>query len=136
MLVGPMKPLMPNAGAAGAPLAAMIFRAKLIGGGPALPPITATLSKVAALSALVVWLVTASPMFALPIVVLVAPTCVHVEPSADTYPVIVDPARVSFSQMGTACEPPAMKAVDPPVADRVMNSMPPPGFTPRITCAD
>ena len=75
-------------------------------------------------------------MFALPIDEVVEPTRVHVLPSDDTKPVIVEPARVSFSHTGAAAALPAMKFVMPPVVERVMNSMPPPGFTSRITCAD
>ena len=69
---------------------------------------TATLSKVEALSRAVSWLVTASPASVVVIAMLVVPIWVQVLPLADTAPVTLVPLRVSFSQTGAACVPPAM----------------------------
>jgi hypothetical protein len=67
------------------------------------------LSKVAVVSAEVVWLVTANPAFAVAAIATVTlPTGVHVVPSAETDPVNVDPLRVSFSQVGMAAVAPPM----------------------------
>src|SRR5579862_1606391 len=67
---------------------------------------------------------------------VVLPTVVHVEPSADTKPVTVEPERTSLSHTGAVSVAPASQDVWPPLADRVMNSMLPLGSTSRITCAD
>ena len=60
-----------------------------------------TLSNVAVAFTPVTWLDTASPTYTTGAMVNVDdPTCVHVVPSADSYPVIVLPARVSFTHRG------------------------------------
>ncbi len=81
------------------------------------------------------WLVTTRPTLAVvPSVTLVLPTVVHVEPSADTKPVTVEPDRTSFSHVGTGSDAPASQAVEPPSLVRVMNSMLPPGWASMMTC--
>ena len=98
------------------------------GAVPPLEAVTATESNVAVLSCPVLWLVTTRPTLAVvPSVTLVLPTVVHVEPSADTKPVTVEPDRTSFSHDGTGSDAPASQAVEPPSLVRVMNSMLPPG---------
>ena len=102
------------------------------------PPVavTATESNVAVLSCPVLWLVTASPTLAVdPSATLMLPTVVHVEPSADTEPVTVDPDRTSLSHAGTGSVAPASQAVDPPSLVRDMNSTLPPGWTSMMTFA-
>jgi len=68
--------------------------------------------------------------------IVVEPTCVHVEPSADTDPVTVVPLRVSFSHTGAAWTAPANQLVLPPLVERVMNSMSPVGRRSSTTCCE
>src|SRR5207244_1054292 len=98
------------------------------GGGCGLVEATLTLSNVDVFDTVVSWLVTTEPMFTLVgIAVDTLPTAVHVLPSLDTDPVMVDPVRASFNQTGNACDPPARNVVAPPSVDRVMNSRLPSG---------
>src|SRR5215471_18768232 len=107
------------------------------GGVPPLDAVTATESNVAVLIWDVSWLVTIRPTLTLAgSVMVVLPTAVHVSPSLDTEPVIVEPERTSFSHVGTGSVAPASHDVWPPFVDRVMNSMLPPGWASRMTCAD
>ncbi len=107
------------------------------GGVPPLDALTAAESNVAVFSCDVSWLVTMRPTSALVgRAIVVLPTVVHVEPSADMKPVTVVPERTSLSQTGAARVAPASHDVCPPLVDRVMNSMLPLGSTSRITCAD
>src|SRR5580765_6028193 len=106
------------------------------GAEPPLVVVTATESNVDVFSCDVLWLVTASPTLAPdPSEALVLPTVVHVEPSAETEPVTVEPDRTSLSHTGAGSLAPASQAVDPPSLVRAMNSMLPPGVTSRMTFA-
>src|SRR5215510_11603156 len=96
------------------------------GGGP--DPPTVTLSNVEVLSVVVSMLVTASPIVALgDIAVVMLPTVVHEEPSAEMDPVTVLPLRESRSHAGAGWVAPAKYVVSPPVDERVMSSMLPSG---------
>ena len=70
-----------------------------------------------------------------PIESVAEPTVRHVEPSADTEPVTVDPERTSLSQAGRACTSPAIQFVAAPVEGRVSNSILVFGLASIITCA-
>src|SRR5207253_6482372 len=48
----------------------------------------------------------------------------------------VDPLRTIYSRPLPDSELPATKVVEPPLDDRVMNSMPPPGLISRMTSAE
>src|SRR5579885_2662181 len=99
-----------------------------VGGTSAGAPRTATLSKVAVLVTALLWLVTASPTYAvLPSAIVSLPTSVHVLPSADTYPVTVLPLRTSRTQYGTVAAGPAVCVVCPPATVRRWNAVPFPG---------
>ena len=83
------------------------------------------------------WLVTIIPAsIADGKAIVVEPTGVHVEPSADIDPVTVVPLRVSFSHTGAAWTAPASQLVLPPLVERVMNSMSPVGRRSSTTCCE
>ncbi|HUP70653.1 MAG TPA: hypothetical protein VM142_12690, partial [Acidimicrobiales bacterium] len=87
-------------------------------------------------STFVSWLVTTRPTRAeLAIASVVVPTVVQLLPFDETKPVTVDPERTSFNHAGVGWDVLASQSVDPPFVERVMNSMLPPGFKSRITCA-
>ena len=62
-----------------------------------------------------------------PSVTLVDPTCVHVEPFAETYAVSDEPARTSFNQVGGVWVAEPTKNVEAPAVALARNSIPPPG---------
>src|SRR5206468_3629931 len=97
---------------------------------------TATLSKVDAFRTVASWLVTTRPMTAFAATEsVVLPTVRQSDPSAEIDPTIVDPDRVSFSQVGRACEALLSHDVTALVDGRVMNSIWLAGSTSSITCA-
>ena len=62
-------------------------------------PVTETPSMLAVHSTLLLWLVTASPTYTVPAMLMVSlPTCTQFTPSEDTAPVNVVPLRATFTQ--------------------------------------
>src|SRR5215831_6086023 len=98
--------------------------------------VTLTLSNVDVFSALVSWLVTASPTSTGPVAAsVVLPTEAHDDPSVDTAAATVVPVRVRRSQTAGGCTGPPRYVVSPPFEERVMNSMSFEGRRSRMTSA-
>src|SRR5580765_4510585 len=96
--------------------------------------VNATLSNCAVLSVPGSWLVTANPVATVDgIAIVTEPTVVHAAPSADIAPVYTLPLSVNFSHTGKDALAPAMNDIDALSLVRAMNSIPPSGFTSRIT---
>src|SRR5262245_15185669 len=85
------------------------------GGGGGADVDTLTLSNVAAAFVPLTWLDTARPTSTfVGIESVLVPTCVQVEPSGDSKPVITLPARTSFTQRGAVESEPVVPTVRPP----------------------
>jgi len=81
------------------------------------------------------WLVTATPYSAMPEGNGVDPT-VWQGPVVHTYAVTTPRSRIRNNSPPGVGGKPAMNVVGPPGVERVMNSIPPSGFTSRITCGE
>src|SRR6476469_1238875 len=96
-----------------------------------------TLSNVAVVLAVVMWLVTASPTNTDPCIeMVVVPTSTHVEPSLDSYALKVSPLRTSCNHRGGPEVLPAVLTLVPLVASRRWKATPLPADTRIVACFD
>src|SRR5262245_64375350 len=84
--------------------------------------VTLHCSNTAWLIALLLWLVTASPVYADPLAKDAEPTDTQLLPSVETRPVTSPPERLNFSHTAPGTSVPATYVVGPPATARVMNS--------------